>query len=481
MKTKFKMVPMMLAIVLLLAVFPTMGVNAWRSYACNQAQFIMDVTVPDGSRFAPGDTFTKTWRVQNVGTCEWTPGYSLVFTSGDAFGAATSVNLTAPVPRWSYVDLTIPGMVAPATPGKYISNWKLDNGSGAQFGVGWGGGVPIFALINVVTPPPVLYDFTAEANSAIWTSGIPGSLTFPGKPGDTIGSVFSDPAPHFENNVTASTPGLVVAPNDAYNGFIQGYFTTAYTVQRGDRFRTTIGCEYGHTTCYVAFSLKYQIGSGPVHTLWTFRERYEGLTYSANINLDWLAGKTVNFILYMSAYGSPAGDSAIWGNPVIVGKGTSSGSSGGSTAGWNTYTHTSPEIFQFKFPSSAFVSSDGVVRFPPAPGTNLLEKRLDVSVAAPSSSGDCKSSLSGGSSSTSVTINGKDFTKEIGSYPGTSPNVNDWVAYTTKHDFSTYGGTEKCVSISLTLLSNPSSPNPAYNFANETAILDNIIATLSYP
>jgi len=89
-------------------------------------------------------------------------------------------------------------------------------------------------------------------------------------------------------------------------------------VQSGDRFQATIGCEYGSTNCYTTYRLDYQIGSGAIRTFWTFRERYEGLTYSANLDLSSLAGQDVRFILVISAYGSPAGDRALWGNPIIA-------------------------------------------------------------------------------------------------------------------------------------------------------------------
>ena len=35
---------------------------------CDKTQFVSE-TVPDGSVFAPGATFIKTWRVRNVGAC----------------------------------------------------------------------------------------------------------------------------------------------------------------------------------------------------------------------------------------------------------------------------------------------------------------------------------------------------------------------------------------------------------------------------
>jgi hypothetical protein len=39
---------------------------------CDRAAFVADVTVPDGTNFAPGTTFVKTWRLKNNGSCTWT-------------------------------------------------------------------------------------------------------------------------------------------------------------------------------------------------------------------------------------------------------------------------------------------------------------------------------------------------------------------------------------------------------------------------
>ncbi|HGJ66308.1 TPA: hypothetical protein ENS27_13160, partial [bacterium] len=46
---------------------------------CNWAGFVADVTVPDGTSFAPGAAFIKTWRLKNIGTCTWTGKYGLSF------------------------------------------------------------------------------------------------------------------------------------------------------------------------------------------------------------------------------------------------------------------------------------------------------------------------------------------------------------------------------------------------------------------
>jgi fibronectin type 3 domain-containing protein len=88
-------------------------------------------------------------------------------------------------------------------------------------------------------------------------------------------------------------------------------------VEYGDRFQSTVNCAYGAHGCYVTFRLDYQIGSGPRRTYWAFREKHEGLYYHADVNLNPLAGKDVNFILTVLSTGSAAGDRALWSNPVI--------------------------------------------------------------------------------------------------------------------------------------------------------------------
>ncbi|RLC66117.1 MAG: hypothetical protein DRH97_07000 [Chloroflexi bacterium] len=60
---------------------------------CDRAAYVKDVTIPDGTDLAPGDNFTKTWRLKNTGTCTWTSGYSLVFDHGDSMGGPALSNL----------------------------------------------------------------------------------------------------------------------------------------------------------------------------------------------------------------------------------------------------------------------------------------------------------------------------------------------------------------------------------------------------
>ena len=52
---------------------------------CDKTLFVSE-TIPDGTVFAPGATFIKTWRVRNVGACTWTAAYAIVYDHGETTG-----------------------------------------------------------------------------------------------------------------------------------------------------------------------------------------------------------------------------------------------------------------------------------------------------------------------------------------------------------------------------------------------------------
>lgn len=120
---------------------------------CDWAMFVKDVTVPDGSNFAPGETFTKIWRLKNRGTCAWTTDYMLVYTSGASMGDTLAVRLPGYVAPGQTVDVSVT-LTAPATPGHYTGNWMLRNPSGVLFGIGDKANVAFYVDINVIQSLP---------------------------------------------------------------------------------------------------------------------------------------------------------------------------------------------------------------------------------------------------------------------------------------------------------------------------------------
>jgi uncharacterized protein YkwD len=97
------------------------------------ALFVEDVTYPDGTRVTLGETFTKTWKLQNVGTCAWS-GYTIAFVSGDKMESPDTV----PVPETtsgSTADISV-NLVAPSTDGSYQGTYELRNADGKVVSIG---------------------------------------------------------------------------------------------------------------------------------------------------------------------------------------------------------------------------------------------------------------------------------------------------------------------------------------------------------
>ncbi len=296
--------------------------------SCDKAQFIADVTVPDGTLMSPGQVFDKTWRLKNIGTCTWTTAYKLVFVGGEPMGGPAEANLPREVPPGSTVDLTV-RLTAPSVGGLYRGYWQFKNASGVLFGIGTPAIRPWWVEILVSGPTPTAtslpstptpaadtaYDFVAQACSAQWVSGA-GVLPCPGTEGDSRGFVRIVTPSQLENGVSDPRSGLLTGPQNIYNGYIQGIYPP-FRVQAGDRFEAIVNCEQNATSCFVVFRLDYRIGSGPIQTLWAFAERYEGMYYSASIDLSALAGQDVRFVLTVLANGPASGDRALWVAPRI--------------------------------------------------------------------------------------------------------------------------------------------------------------------
>jgi len=173
---------------------PTGGSNApdCPGVGTTVATFIIDVTYPDGTIVSPGQSFLKTWRIKNVGTCTWNSEYQLVFESGDAMSGPAHQQLTEiHIPPGETLDISVQ-LTAPETSGTYRGNWKLRSPHGDIFGTTTGN--PIWVEIEVVTS-----DSEDEENQSSNT----------GCPTIQITDVNED------QNVTIR--GLNFPPNDTFN------------------------------------------------------------------------------------------------------------------------------------------------------------------------------------------------------------------------------------------------------------------------
>jgi hypothetical protein len=108
----------------------TISVNPTSS--CNMMSYVNDVTIPDNTPMTPGETFTKTWKVKNSGTCAWEAGYKFAFTGGDAMSGDT-YTLPQSVPANAQVEISVE-MIAPNKTGSIRGNWRMSTSAGQFFG-----------------------------------------------------------------------------------------------------------------------------------------------------------------------------------------------------------------------------------------------------------------------------------------------------------------------------------------------------------
>jgi hypothetical protein len=285
---------------------------------CDAAQFLADVTIPDGSLLPPGSSFTKTWRIKNIGTCTWTTSYALVFINGDAMSAPVSVAMPGSVNPGQYIEIPVK-MTAPGKEGAYRGYWKLRNSAGVLFGIGTQADTAIWVDVKVAGPSYTAYNFAENYCDAKWQNGSD-ELPCPGINGDEKGFAIKLNNPVMENGVTENAPGLLTVPQDKNNGFISGLYP-AITVQQGDRFRAIVNCAHNSPKCNVVFRLDYRL-DGVVKTFASWQEVYEGGVLPIDLDLSSLAGKKVRFNLFVSANGGNNQDNALWLNPRILRLGT---------------------------------------------------------------------------------------------------------------------------------------------------------------
>lgn len=157
---------------------PTMTLAPAAAGTVNErVEFVSDVTVPDGTVFAPNQTFTKTWRLRNVGSTTWTSAYSLIFFSGEKMNSPTAVPLPGDVPPNGTVDISVT-LVSPATPGQYIGYYMLRNPQGKSFGLGPNADQAFYVWINVAAGGTTFPTVTATgATAAPTTTGTPSTPT----------------------------------------------------------------------------------------------------------------------------------------------------------------------------------------------------------------------------------------------------------------------------------------------------------------
>jgi hypothetical protein len=133
-----------------IAVSPTVAYYPTSGTLCDNAAYVSDVTYPDGTNVAPDTDFTKTWKIQNTGTCTWTETYRIKFVSGSQMGGATT-EIGQEVKPGETVKVSV-DLTSPTTAGTYTGYWQMANDSGTLFG-GYVS-VSIYVTASTITVTP---------------------------------------------------------------------------------------------------------------------------------------------------------------------------------------------------------------------------------------------------------------------------------------------------------------------------------------
>jgi hypothetical protein len=110
----------------------TQPVGAQPTASCYQLRFVSDVTIPDNTQMTPGQTFTKTWKVKNTGSCAWDAGFKFAFVGGEQMSGAT-YTLPSAVAANAETDISV-AMTAPNKTGSLRGNWRMQTAGGQYFG-----------------------------------------------------------------------------------------------------------------------------------------------------------------------------------------------------------------------------------------------------------------------------------------------------------------------------------------------------------
>lgn len=289
--------------------FFTLTPGPTRPAPCERALLVREVNIPENTTIPPSSRFTKTWELQNTGSCTWNSDFKFEFSGeGDAMGV-----LSAPLVTGGEI---LPGqkgrvslnLQAPSMLGNYQGSWKLRSPNGVLFGLGNGGQTSLMVRIRVANE----YSFAENVCSARWQSDA-GLLDCPLQEGDPRGFAIRVANPEFETGSVDDEAALVMSPQNIPNGQISGSFE-AVMVPPGSHLRTILGCYLGYPACNVQMLITYRLGGGPEQVLASWYEIFDEAVTPVDIDLQssGLVGKEVSFGFKVRALEGAVNQKVIW-------------------------------------------------------------------------------------------------------------------------------------------------------------------------
>jgi len=204
--------------------------------SCDNAEFVSDVTIPDGTQLTRGEKFTKTWKIKNIGTCTWSAAYQLVFYGGEQMGVgATAAFTTKEVDPGDTIEISL-NMTAPSTDGEYYSYWIMRNANGQNFFIN---GSSIYVQIKVGAAPTA-----AATKTATTTANTDPTITITAPASGTTGTAgtpvtFSATASDTEDGDLTSSIKWTYTSTSSGSGSMGGGGSINYAFSAADTYTVT--------------------------------------------------------------------------------------------------------------------------------------------------------------------------------------------------------------------------------------------------
>jgi hypothetical protein len=282
---------------------------------CNRAEFVADLTIPDGTLVGAGASFTKTWRLRNIGTCTWAPDYKLVFVSGDRLGGLAALPLNVSIAPDQTLDISLV-LIAPNEPGTYKGSYKLADASGTTFGLGANNN-PFFVTIQQGSSASALVSVSntriqAGSEITVYVSGFPANEDIDyriGIQGEAYSSIYDGKV-----GANGTTSKIITLPSDAAVG--EYWVVQVLTTNLHDVVTVTSHSIYITNTSVPPYSGEAQVNlsATQAHPGDTLSVTVKG--FPANADIDYRVGK--QGAVYTSVYDGKVGSNGTTNKTITI-------------------------------------------------------------------------------------------------------------------------------------------------------------------
>lgn len=265
---------------------------------CYAAELVRHVTIPNGQIIPPNTTFTKIWRIRNVGSCNWPSGSYMVPTRNNLW-VGTATRNDARVRPGDTADYAVT-LTSPTSAGDFTGDWlirvdsstRLDPVDRASFRV----------RITVASPASgVLWNFVDNLCTARWRTNNNRTLNCPGNPNNQNAFVLRVAPATIEGGLSTSA-AIWSQPAASQGANITGTFPGLY-IQGNERFRASVGCLQNFSRCNVRMQIYYRLLGGNDILINTIEEVNDGTWHTLvnNFSLAPFAGNYVTFLFKVTA------------------------------------------------------------------------------------------------------------------------------------------------------------------------------------